>query len=346
MNPPSAAAFNTLVIANPFWDLTAYVPEQFLEENALQKGGTKVAKEESDADGSQLLALWEKARQYQTSETEIKGRSGGSGSNLMIPLTKLGNNKCTILGRIGNDLFGDNIEKHLSGIDVKSLLIKSETHRTGTVLCFITPDHERTMVAGLGATLDLNPDDIIKEKLQGYNHWHIEGYTFLYGIVHKCLQIAAESNATITLNLPTRDFVQDLKAAIQKSIPYLSIIVGNIEELQALTGAGDIHKAFEFFPIHQIVAATDGANGCWVKDKGKKEAVHYTTPKVEKVLNKTGAGDVWAGIFIAVALKGKSIATCVELANHGAGDWIQQKPGTYTAERTWEIFKTTLLQKN
>jgi sugar/nucleoside kinase (ribokinase family) len=109
-----------------------------------------------------------------------------------------------------------------------------------------------------------------------------------------------------------------------------------------LTGCDDLQKAFAYFKTDQTIVATDGANGCWVKMKGEKHAVHYETIKVTKVVNKTGAGDIWAGIYLAFALKGLDVKICVEMANRGAAEWIQQKPGTYLDEKIWELFRNRI----
>ena len=161
------------------------------------------------------------------------------------------------------------------------------------------------------------------------------------GTVTKCL-IASECKATMSLNLPTQEVVKKHKYAIQECVHFFSIIVGNVEELQTLTGCKDLQEAFAYFDANQIIAATDGAKGSWVKGKDEKKAVHFPALKVENVRNKIGAGDRWAGIFIALALKGKSMAACVEFANQGAADWIQQLPGTYTDEKVWQAYLTRI----
>lgn len=333
MQPSSsvAASQNILVVANPIWDETLYVSEQFLQEHQLTKGLAHIQRK-----AERLQEIWEKAHGH---GSNVLGRSGGSGANVMVALSKLGN-KCSLLGRIGQDSCGKSTEEHVVNSGVQSLLIKSKKRSTGRALCFITQDSERTMLVHLGAAKELNPHDVRKENLQGFQHWHLEGYAFLYkGTVIKCL-IAAESKATLSLNLPTQEVVEKHKDSIQQCVQFFSIIVGNVEELQTLTGCKDLQEAFAFFDSKQIIAATDGAKGSWVKGKGEKKAIHYDALKVEKekVLNKTGAGDRWAGVFIALALKGKSMADCVELANLGAADWIQQTPGTYTDEKVWQTY--------
>lgn len=338
----------SLFIATPFRDKHREVTNSFLNEHQLEKALGCV---ENDPD--KFRKLWQKAKNLR--EHKIPGTCGGSGANVMLPFAKLGH-PCSILGRIGDDKRGEKIEKHFSEINIHSLLVKSTNKQTGTALCFTTPDRERTMVAHLGAVNDFTHDDIDEEKLKKHRHWHIEGYTFYnQKLASKCFQIASKHEALISLNLPTKNVVQMFRGDFQKAAAQLHYLFGNVEEILTLAGVNDdqkvteelIQKAFAFFPLGQTVAATDGANGCWVKVSGEQQAKHYPTPRIDpsKIKNKTGAGDIWAGIFLALAMKGMRVEECVRMANEGAAEWIQKEPGTSIPEKTWEVFRKQI-EKN
>ena len=166
----AAASHNILVVANPIWDETLFVPEQFLMEHQLTKGLAHIQRK-----ADKLQEIWEKAHGH---GNNVLGRSGGSGANVMVALSKLGH-KCSLLGRIGRDPCGKVTEEHVVNSGVQSLLIKSQKRSTGRALCFITPDSERTMLVHLGAAKELNPQDVNKDNLQNYHHWHLEGYAFV-----------------------------------------------------------------------------------------------------------------------------------------------------------------------
>lgn len=325
----------TLLIGNPFWDKTARVSEDFIKQSQLTKGNCSL-----EHDLQQMRKLWQRAKNPQE---KIKGRCGGSGANLMLPLAMLGNNHCTILGRIGMDTHSQKIEKRMAEIGVATMLLKSEDQVTGKVVCLIAPDEEPTMITHPGASGVLNPEDIIKEKVQGHNHWHIEGYVIYNHIMGKCIKIAKEGQATLSINLPKFNVIEQMRGEFETHIKEFNYILGNLEEIQTLTGMKDIHQACrEYFGIDQEVAITDGARGCWIKAKGKSETQHFNAVKLEKLRNKTGAGDVWSGFYLALALQGKSIAECVEMANLGVANWLQLNPGTYIESKTWESFKATV----
>lgn len=323
-----------LFVANPFWDKTAYVSEGFLGSHQVQKGKTDV-----EFNYDRFQSLWKEATSHSTKEN---GRSGGSGANAMLAVVKLGHKNCSILGKIGNDKSGSRIEAHLADIGARSLLIKSEALNTGKALCLITPDNERSIVAHCGATTTFTPEEIALQKK--YGHWHIEGYAFFnQGIVPKCLAAAKDSAATTSMNMPTANVIALFKVAFQKVAKEIDFIFGDVEEICTLTDCEDIETAMAMFSVDQTVAVTDGPNFCWVKPKGSRELHSFPVPKVDKIINKTGAGDIWSGVYLACALQGKSVELSVELATQAAQDWIQQTPGTYIEERTWALYRSRLL---
>lgn len=366
----SKLGLNSIFIANPFLDYTEYVPEEFLKTNGIKENEAVL-----DFTGSLVKDLSAKIKTFKdqldckdqsiknqsdkeivtTLTNRVKARIAGSGVNVMLPFVKfkLDSTECAILGRIGDKAEEINTElvQHFNEMGVNSLLINSKDLSTGTVLCLITEDsedHERTMVTHVGAANELNPDDIVKGKLQEYNHWHFDGYDFYKeGVVSKCIDIATERGATLSLNLATHNVVKQLKSDFQKHISKFHYIFGNVEELKALTGKDNIEEIFAYFDKNQTVIATDGANGCWVKAQGQTVACHHNTPHIDssKIINKTGAGDIWAGTYLSLALQGKSVFTCVEMANQVAGTWIQQQPGTYIDEKMWNLFKQRIATK-
>jgi len=321
-----------LVIGNPLCDVNAYVTQKFLIDNNIKEDDTTV-----EFDAERIKTLWNNV----ICSGMLYFRCGGSGANVMVPLAKLSKNKCAILGRIGIDPFSSVIEHHFSSMNVESFLIKSLERPTGKVICYNTPNGERTMSAFLGATVELNAEDIDLKKLKDIVHVHWEGYVVFFNVFSKCVQIAANNNATTSMNLPTKKVVKEFLPKFIECIPSINYVFGNKEEIQLITGQEDIQQANGFFGINQTIAVTDGANGSWVKAQGEKDFNHYETIKVEKSLitNKTGAGDLWAGIFLALILQGKSVKTCVDMANLGAANWIQLHPGSHIADKTWETFK-------
>lgn len=329
----------TLIIGTPLWDKTACIDGSVLINIDLPKGGRRGA-----VDIHELQILWNRVKNQ---HDKIKGNCGGSGTNVMMPLALLGNTSCSILGCIGRDRKAEKIETHLSKLGVHSLLKKSDAASTGRVICFITDDGDRSMLTYQGAASEFSTDDVIEKHREGaledFKHWHVEGYAvFTEDLVPTCIEIAKDKGASISINLPTKDVILAKLDVFRKNIDKFDYIVGNVEEICALTGIDDVQLAIAAFSKNQVVAITDGPKDCWIKPQNECNAVAYAVPSVDIVRNMTGAGDIWAGAFLALALQGKPTEACVSMANLVAGEWIKQPPGTHLADDVWHQFKNSL----
>ena len=336
---------NSLFVANPLWDDFSRVMENFLQEKGLVKDGTNIK-----TNREEFKKLWKEALQSVPNSEKIPGRCGGSGASVMIPFAKL-NPSCSIalIGRIGKDSHGEKIKSHLRSLKVDSKLIEDENLPTGNVKSLITPG-ARTMIGDYGATINLNPNDFDENALKGFDHWHLEGYLFLYpGVVAKCIAIATKNKETIlSLNLPTKDIIQipHVQEEMNKQVDKFTYIFGTKDEIMALKGAKSLEEAFTLFSGTQTVAATDGENGCWVKAKGKDpEYIEVLPVPIKAVINKTGSGDIWAGTYLALAVQGKTVQTSAKMANKIAAEWIKLEPGTTISEETWSNFRNKIATK-
>lgn len=338
LNPVSDKP-KVLCIGNPVYDKSRYTTNCFLAEHNITVSGTGV-----EMDLERVNGIWRSAKEQ--SKEKISGRCGGA-INIMTPLLLLGHLECSVIGRIGNDKRGEKVERLLAEMHGTSLLIKSN-EPTGKALCFITPDRRRSMLTHLGAMAELNKDDIQEDPFTKHEHAHIDGYLFFFGIVDKIVQLAGKNHLTTSLVLPTKDVVQMFRNTMLPLVPSINYIFGTVNEILTLTGVTSITDALESFPMQQTVVATNGHRGFWVKESGKKMAAFHAVPQVdpEKIVNKTGAGDRFAGIYLALALQGKSPETCADMAKQGAADWIQQPPGTYTEGKTWAAYKAVCDGKN
>lgn len=310
---------NILFIANPFWDHIVAVDRHFLDSHDLQDDSSLF-----EFDPHQFQLLRRDALQFQKNASAFCDRIGGSATTVMTSCAYWGH-QCSQIGKIGSDDVGNAIKQQLKTLNVHSLLITVPKENTGTVLCFQN-EGKRTMVIGLGATQTFCAHDLDFKQLQGFEHYHMDGYTAFYdGVVAKSLAIAKDSHATTSLNLPTADFVQEHCKVFLATLPQVDYIFGNYKEFFALTGHTSIEKTLNAFDRQQLVCATGGGQGSWVKAAGSQQITHYPVKAVEakNITNRTGAGDVWTGIFLSLFLGGSNIDLCVEKANQGAGEWIQ-----------------------
>lgn len=317
-----------LIFGNSLWDKIANVTDTFLESYGLEK-------EKSDLEFNldRFVKIWKNASEQ---HQNVKKRIGGSGVTVLTTSARLGHT-CAIVGRIGNDKRGKIIQEHLQQLGVTSHLI-SKDNVTGTALCLETSG-ERTMLIYLGANHGLNGQELDPEKLKGYEHYHMEGYAALFeGVIPRFIEIAKNSNATLSMNLPTVDVINKPQSgqALRSAVPHLKYLFGNKDEIMVLMQKGTLEEALSAFEEHQTVAVTDGANGCWIKAARSRQAIHFPAISVCKVTNKTGAGDIWAGVFLSFILKNKDIEECVKMATQVASEWVQLDSGDQLPDRVWE----------
>ena len=318
---------STLFVASLGWDKLIEVPEEFLAKNQLTKAGCSVAN-----DDEAFKRLWKEAKE---AYKKLGSSCGGSGANLMLPYAVLGH-RCAILSKCGmeGEKYREKLSEHLSGLGVEAMLIPS-CLPTLTVLCFLTPDRERTMVVRLGAITEFPIEEFPSEGLNKYTHWHLDGYMYRYpDVTAKCIDTALTNQATLSINLPTASITKQLKELFNANISKYHYIFGNREEILELTGKQTMEEALGSFALHQTIAVTNGAEACWVKPKGEVFGKSYPVPEIapELILNKTGAGDIWAGVYLALSMRDFDPQTCVDQANKAAGSWIKTAPGKMSAQ--------------
>lgn len=327
-------AFNVLVVASPFLDKIADVPESFIAENTLSKGNS--------TPHTGPGAVWKKAKEFCKEPCERLGGSGTTVMAAMAAMRKLGTH-FTLLGRVGDDKASKKIVSHLTSIGASPHLVHTNNSKSGKAYCFITPDRERTMLVQLGATVEQCANDFDK-TVPHFNHMHLEGYLAYTDMIPACIEEAKGNHSTISLNLPTKNVVEKKRDVFLSTLPELHFLAGNLEEVLALTEKTTLEEALPLFNESQEILVTDGANPCWVKEKGQTTFKSYEVPPVHRVVNKTGAGDIWTGVYLSMRLQGKSVEECVASANRGARLWIQSLPNDY--ERVMKVFQERVTQSS
>jgi sugar/nucleoside kinase (ribokinase family) len=325
---------SVLGVGHPFCDRTRYVDDAFLQKHDLRKDVSNIATSAEAVD----LAWYDTT----TAAPEDLNRwtIGGSGPNVIKVLARLGH-PCSIRGKVGNDSMGNQIEESLKRMGINPLLGKGEK-RTGLVNCFTYGKGERTMQAYPGATSEFSVEEILLEDFQGKKHLHLEGYHVLIdGILRKCVQFAKEHQLTVSFDLASKNIVEIFKPQFLETVPSVDCLFGNTEEMQALTGIKLFSEASDYFKLNQIVVATDGAEGCWVKHKNEKDVAHYDALKVIDVVDTTGAGDFFAGGFLHGYLGEREIPSCVQMGNLAAGAVISQS-GADLPENKWAMLKDSI----
>ena len=304
-----------LGIGNAIVDVFVKVDDDFLLKNNLIKGSMK------------LLEKQEFESLKSTIKIE-KIEAGGSVANTMVGIAYLGGHP-SFIGKVNSDEFGNIYKKSLQKINVNFLYSeKEENLPTGASIIFITPDSERTMCTYLGISSQLSKEDINEDYIKDYEIIFLEGYLWDKGISEEMfkhvIQLAKKNNVKIAMSLSdifcvTRhreDFFKLLKND-------LNILIGNENEINELMQKNNLLDSMnELKNINKLIIITRSENGSVAVLNN--EITNCESVKVEKVLDLTGAGDLFAAGFFKEYLDKSNIKKCLQTGSNLAAKIIQK----------------------
>ena len=304
-----------LGIGNAIVDVLAKVNDEFLIKNNLVKGSMKLI----DKSGFESL--------HKSIKIE-KVVAGGSVANTMAGISYLKGSP-SFIGKVNSDKFGDLYKKSLEDIDVNFPYIKKdESLPTGASIILITPDSERTMCTYLGISSHLSANDISKNSILDHELIFLEGYLWDKGDSEKMfkhtINIAKENKIRIAMSLSDIFCVtrhkQDFYNLLRND---LNILIGNENEINELTGKKNlldsINQLKEFDKLIVITRSNKGSLA--IKNN---EVINCESIKVDKVLDLTGAGDLFAAGFLKEYLDKSDIKKCLTVGSIAASKIIQR----------------------
>ena len=285
-------------IGNAIIDVLCKVEENFLIENNLIKGSMKLI------DENNLNNLLDKIKIE-------KVISGGSAANTIFGLAKLGN-KVGFIGKVNNDEFGKKYEKGLIDENIDFIFSKKkENLATGTCLILITPDSERTMCTFLGIAGKINEKDINIDKIKNSEISFLEGYLWDKGEPKKAFDKVISNSNLSAMSLSDIFCVERHKDSFLNLIRNkLDIIFANEGEIMALINAKKFDDVISFSKeINKLIVITRGEKGS-VAINGTK-ITECSAEKNLKIIDLTGAGDLFAAGFLHSYMKKDSIKDCL-----------------------------------
>jgi len=285
-------------IGNAIIDVLCKVEENFLIENNLIKGSMKLI------DENNLNNLLTKIKIE-------KVISGGSAANTIFGLAKLGN-KVGFIGKVNNDEFGKKYEKGLIDENIDFIFSKKkENLATGTCLILITPDSERTMCTFLGIAGKINEKDINIDKIKNSEISFLEGYLWDKGEPKKAFdKVISNSNLSV-MSLSDIFCVERHKDSFLNLVRNkLDIVFANEGEIMALINTKKFDDVISFSKeINKLIVITRGEKGS-VAINGTK-ITECSAEKNLKIIDLTGAGDLFAAGFLHSYMKKDSIKDCL-----------------------------------
>jgi fructokinase len=257
-----------------------------------------------------------------------KIEAGGSVANTMAGIAYLGGHS-SFIGKVNSDEFGKIYKKSLQKINVNFLYSeKEENLPTGASIIFITPDSERTMCTYLGISSQLSKEDINEDYIKDYEIIFLEGYLWDKGMSEEMfkhvIQLAKKNNVKIAMSLSdifcvTRhreDFFKLLKND-------LNILIGNENEINELMQKNNLVDSMnELKNINKLIIITRSESGSIAILNN--EVTNCESIKVRKVLDLTGAGDLFAAGFLKEYLDKSNIKKCLQTGSELAAKIIQK----------------------
>ena len=304
-----------LGIGNAIVDVFVKVDDKFLLKNNLTKGSMKLI-EKSEFENLKSTIKIEKIE------------AGGSVANTMAGIAYLEGNS-SFIGKINSDEFGKIYKKSLEKINVNFPYIeKKENLATGASIIFITPDSERTMCTYLGISSRLSKDDIDENHIKNYEIIFLEGYLWDKGMSEEMfkhvINLAKKNSAKIAMSLSDVFCVSRHREDFFKLfINDLDILIGNENEINELMQKNNLLDSInELKKVNKLTIITRSENGSVaILDN---EITNCESNKVEKVLDLTGAGDLFAAGFLKEYLDKSNIKKCLQTGSNLAAKIIQK----------------------
>jgi len=304
-----------LGIGNAIVDVFVKVDDIFLSKNKLAKGSMKLIEK------NEFIYL-------KNSIKIEKIEAGGSVANTMAGISYL-KGKSSFIGKINLDEFGSIYKKSLEKISVNFPYVeKSEDLSTGASIIFITPDSERTMCTYLGISSQLSKYDINEDHIKDCEIIFLEGYLWDKGASEEMfkhvINLAKEKKIKIAMTLSDIFCVKRHKNDfLRLLLNDLNILIGNENEINELMQKNNLLDSIkELKKINKLIIITRGENGSLaILDN---EVINSESFKVKKILDLTGAGDLFASGFLKEYLDQSDIKQCLKAGSELAAKIIQK----------------------
>ena len=302
-----------LAIGNALVDVITTNDAAFLDRHAIPKGTMR------------LIAADEAERLYGIMGAG-KEVSGGSAANSVAGIAALGGAPAFI-GRVAADQLGEVFAHDIRAAGVAfDVAAMADGPPTGRCLIVVTPDGDRTMSTYLGACQELSEADVTEAAVRAARIVYLEGYLWdpvgPRAALRKAMAIARGGATKVAFTLSDVFCVEagrdDFRALLGT---HVDVLFGNENEVKALYRTDDLGSAMTELAAHAtITVVTRSEHGAVVIADGERIAV--PAAPVAKVVDTTGAGDLFAGGFLHGLAQGRSLADCARIGGIAAAEVI------------------------
>jgi ribokinase len=267
---------------------------------------------------------------------EVMLSPGGSAANVAVWAARCGL-PTRFIGKIGRDRMGQLAIEDLESEGVQHHLVESDVNLTGSVAVFVDHTGERSMVSGHGADFDLLPSELQREAIRSASHLHLTAWSFFTdpprSAARAAAHLAQDAGATLSFDPGSFQMIDEMGVdhflAVTQDLG-IDIFLPNKEEGAVLTGVSDpvdIARQLDLLYPSALVILKLDADGALVWEGGE---AHHIPPATNKLVDATGAGDSFAGGFLAKYLTGSTAADAARFAT-GISAWVIEHPGARPA---------------
>ena len=300
-------------VGNAIVDVIVTVPESFIDQHDLVKGAMTLI----DAERATSL--------YAAMPPGIEA-SGGSAANTAVGVASLGGS-AAYLGKVRSDQLGDVFARDLraAGVafDVRPALIGDPTARC---LIQVTPDAERTMNTFLGISAFLDPTDIDDAVVESGRITYCEGYLYdtdeAKAAIRHAMDVASAAGRTVAITLSDSFCVDRHRDEwLELLADKVDLVFANEAEIGSLFLTDDFEAASrQITDLVPMAALTRAAKGSVIVTSD--ERIEVSASPIERVVDATGAGDLYASGFLYGLARDASLEHCAELGSIAAGEII------------------------
>ena len=296
----TAASLDIVAIGNAIVDVIAAADETFLTSENLAKGSMQLISAERATD---LYSKMGPGREI----------SGGSAANTVAGMASLGRT-CGFIGQVANDQLGNVFSHDIRAIDVAfTTPIREGEPPTAQCLILVTPDGQRTMNTFLGASQYLPVAALDREMIESAAILYLEGYLWdpeePRAAMQGAIRIARDAGRKVAFTLSDAFCIERHRDSFNALIDNgeIDILFANEAEMHSLMQSNDFDGSVAAIAAKvPLLVVTRGEHGALAVKDGVR--VEVRAESVAKVVDTTGAGDLFAAGFLAGHVAGRSVA--------------------------------------
>ena len=310
----TSTSLDIVAIGDAIVDVIATCDDQFIAERGFAKGSMRLLSIEEAHD---LYAAMGPAREI----------SGGSAANTMAGVAALGLS-AAFVGQVADDQLG-----RIFAHDMQALGVRFETPpiksppSTGHCLILVTPDAQRTMSTFAGASHELDPSALDPALVRSAQFTFLEGYLWGPDNPRKAMleaaRIAHGAGRNVAFTLSESLCIGDRRTGVLGMIEQgtIDVLFGNEHEIRHLTGVNALTECAARLEDHvTTLVITRGEFGSMAFEKGKR--IEIPAVPVARVVDTTGAGDLFAAGFLAARCRGRDLGVSLESGAIAAAEII------------------------